>query len=138
MTGDRSEKGGGGTVAEIMTRPVVTMTPETTAGEARRIFQNAWIRHLPVMEGELLVGIVSERDLARAVGDAMPVEEIMTQPVFVLSPAATIRQAARILAERRLGALPVLDGRQLVGMVSVVDVMRLAGGALEPGGWWNR
>lgn len=138
MTGGRSEEGAGRTVAEIMTKTVVTVTPETTVGEARRIFQDAWIGHLPVMEGELLVGIVSERDLARAVGDAMPVEEIMTQPVFVLSPAATIRQAARIFAERRLGALPVLDGRQLVGMVSVVDVMRLAGGALEPGGRGHR
>ncbi len=133
MTRGAVEEGGAGTVAEIMTKPVVTVTRATTAGEARRLLQEAWIRHLPVMEGDLLVGIVSERDLARAVGDAMPVEEIMTQPVFVLSPAATIRQAARILAERRLGALPVLDGRQLVGMVSVVDVMRLAAGASGPG-----
>ncbi len=122
------------TVAEIMTRPVVTATPATTVGEARRVFRKAGIRHLPVLDGELLVGMVSERDLARSVGDALPVAEIMTRPVFVLSPATTIRRAARVLVERRLGALPVLDGRKLAGIVSVVDVVRLAGAPPEPGG----
>jgi len=122
------------TVAEIMTKPVVTATPATTVGEARRVFRKACIRHLPVLDGELLVGMVSERDLARSVGDALPVAEIMTRPVFVLSPTTTIRRAARVLAERRLGALPVLDGRKLVGMVSVVDLVRLGGVPPEPGG----
>ena len=115
------------TVAEIMSKPVVMATPDTTVGEARRMLREAWIRHLPVLDGELLVGIVSERDLDRAAGDALPLAEIMTRLVFVLSPATPIRRAARILAERRMGALPVLDGRKLAGMVSVVDVMRLAG-----------
>ena len=134
MTGARSEARAGdvATVAEIMSKPAVTATPDTAVGEARRMFREAWIRHLPVLDGELLVGIVSERDLSRAAGDELPVAEIMTRPVFVLSPTMTIRRAARIFTERRFGALPVLDGRKLAGMVSVVDVMRLAGAPQAP------
>ena len=134
MTGARSEARASdvATVAEIMSKPAVVATPDTVVGEARRMFRKACIRHLPVLDGELLVGIVSERDLGRAVGDALPVAEIMTRPVFVLSPTTTLRRAARILGERRFGALPVVDGRKLIGMVSVVDVMRLAGAPPDP------
>ena len=136
MTGDRSEVRASdvSTVAEIMSKPAVAARPDTAVGEARRMFREGWIRHLPVLDGELLVGIISERDLARAGGDALPVTEIMTRPVFVLSPTTTIRRAARIFTERRFGALPVLDGRKLAGMVSVVDVMRVDACRAEVGG----
>ena len=115
------------TVAEIMVKPVVTASPDMPLSVARRLLRQARIRHLPVLEGVLLVGMVSDRDLRDAPSETIPVGDVMTRPVFVLSPDTSIRRAARLFHERRFGAMPVLDGRELVGIVSVVDVLRVLG-----------
>jgi acetoin utilization protein AcuB len=111
------------TVADIMVTPVETVAPDLPAREARQRLQRSRIRHLPVVEGGLLLGIVSDRDLRDAAGGS-PIATHMTRTVFVLSPETPLRAAARILRERRIGAMPVLRGRQVVGIVSVVDVVR--------------
>src|SRR3972149_2676693 len=103
-----------------MVRAVVTATPDTLVGGARRLLKQARARHLPVLDGPLLVGIVSDRDLRSAPGEAVPLREVMQRPVFVLSPDTSLRRAARLLRERRFGAMPVLDGREIVGIVSGV------------------
>lgn len=113
------------TVADVMRAPVVTVTPETTVGEARLVQRRARIRHLPVIEGDLLAGIVSDRDLRGARDDSVKISRVMTRTVFVLSPATPLRDAARTFRQRRFGAMPVLSGRALVGMVSLVDVARV-------------
>lgn len=115
------------TVAEIMVRPVLTAAPDTPVEVARRLLQEARARHLPVLDGELLVGIVSDRDLRAVPNGTVPLREVMTSPVFVLSPDTSVRRAARLFRERRFGAMPVLEGRELVGIVSVVDVLRVLG-----------
>lgn len=115
------------TVAEVMVNPVVTASPDTPVHVARRLLREARIRHLPVLGRGLLVGMVSDRDLRDAPGEAVPLRGIMTPTVFVLSPDTSIRRAARLFRERRFGAMPVLDGRNLVGIVSVVDVLRVLG-----------
>ena len=115
------------TVADVMVRAVVTATPDTLVGGARRLLKQARARHLPVLDGPLLVGIVSDRDLRSAPGEAVPLREVMQRPVFVLSPDTSLRRAARLLRERRFGAMPVLEGRELVGIVSVVDVLKVLG-----------
>ena len=110
-----------------MVRAVVTATPDTLVDEARRLLKQVRARHLPVVDGPLLVGIVSDRDLRSAPGGAVPLREIMRRPVFVLSPDTSLRRAASLLRERRFGAMPVLEGRELVGIVSVVDVLKVFG-----------
>lgn len=115
------------TVADIMVKPVVTATPNASVAEARRLLEKARVRHLPVLDGGLLVGIVSDRDLRSARSDSLPLREIMTRTVFVLSPDTSIRRAARLFRERKFGAMPVLDGREVVGIVSVLDVLRILG-----------
>jgi acetoin utilization protein AcuB len=114
-------------VAEVMARPVVTATPLTPVSEARQLMRAARVRHLPVLEGELLVGIVSDRDLRQTSDATVAVGAIMARPVFVLAPDTSLRTAARIFLQRRFGAMPVLDGRNLVGMVSVVDLLSVLG-----------
>ena len=111
------------TVAEIMLCPVTTVGPDAPVREAREALHRARIRHLPVVRDGLLVGIVSDRDLQHA-ADGSPVARHMTRTVFVLSPETPLREAARVLRERRIGAMPVLEGRRLVGIVSTVDVVR--------------
>jgi acetoin utilization protein AcuB len=114
-------------VADVMSKPVLAAAPSTTVGEARRLMREAWIRHLPVVEGDLLVGIVSDRDLAAALGDEVSLGAVMTRTVFVAFPEMPLRAAARLLVERRFDALPVLEGRRLVGILSAVDLMRVLG-----------
>lgn len=113
------------TVEDIMVKPVVTATPETPVSVARGLLQErARVPLLPVVEGGLLVGIVSERDLQRDPSEAVPLREVMTRKVFVLSPDTPVREAARVFRDRRLRAMPVLAGRELVGIVLVEDVLR--------------
>jgi acetoin utilization protein AcuB len=110
-------------VADIMTSPALAVAAGTPVGAARAMLARGRVRHLPVVDGGLLVGIVSDRDLAGAPDAGAPVAQVMTRTVFVLSPEDSIQHAARLLRDRRFGALPVLDGRSLVGIVSVVDVL---------------
>lgn len=105
-------------------RVAVTVSPDATVGEARRLLRQPRIRHLPVLDRGLLVGIVAGRDLQSAPGEATRIAAVMTRTVFFLSPETPVRSAARIFRERRFGAMPVLRGRELVGIVSVVDVAR--------------
>lgn len=113
------------TVGDIMVEPVVTVAPDASVAEAQRLLEKVRVRHLPVLDGGLLVGIVSEGDLQGAVREMIPIREVMTRTVFVLSPDTPVRQAARVFRERRVRAMPVLKGRELIGMVSVVDVLRV-------------
>ena len=113
-------------VREIMASPVATVAPDTLVGAAHVLLRQHGIRHLAVLDGGLLVGIVSQRDLLRAQSDALPVRDVMTRTLHVLSPATPITRAARIFRDRRLPVLPVLEGRRLVGMVRAVDVLETA------------
>ena len=110
-------------VARIMVKPVVIASPSKSVAAARRVMREWGIRHLPVLDEEkLLVGIVSERDL-RDAREVTPLKELMRSPVHVLSPDTSLLQAIRVFRRRRIGAMPVLEGRELVGIVSVVDVL---------------
>ena len=114
------------TVRDVMTTAVETTTPETPVGTLRRRLEQTGIWRLPVLDGGLLVGIVSYWDLLRAESDALPVRELMTRNVFVVAPDMPLARAARQFRERRLPAFPVVQGRTLVGMVRAADVLGLA------------
>ena len=78
---------------------------------------------MPVLDGDLLVGIVSRRDLLRAESDAFPIRDTMSRMVFVLSPETPLSRAARIFRERRLPVLLVVEGRALAGVLRAADVL---------------
>lgn len=134
-------------VKDSMTREVVTLSPQTTAGEALALCREKRIRHLPVVEEGTLVGIVSDRDLRSAtpvLGDPgraealgrIVVHEVMARDVTTASPDDPIEEAANRLREKRIGCLPVVEGSDLVGIISSSDVMEALVylmGAHEPG-----
>ena len=107
----------------------VTVGPSTTVDEARRLLLETPIGYLPVVDRGLLVGIVGDRDLRAASGPSAPVAEVMTRTVFVLSPETPVRDAARVFRRRRFGAMPVLTGRELCGMVARDRVLEALAGA---------
>src|SRR5919107_2950308 len=134
-------------VRDSMTREIVTLSPDETAGTALALCRERRIRHLPVLSGGRLIGVVSDRDLRSstpALGDparAAALQEVLVQDVMAtevvsVHPDDPIEQAANTMRERRIGCLPVLDGDELVGIVTASDVMDALVylvGAHEPG-----
>jgi acetoin utilization protein AcuB len=134
-------------VKDSMTREVVVLSPQTTGAEALGLCTERRIRHLPVLEGGRLVGIVSDRDLRSAAPPLedperasalakMRVSDVMTRDVVTAHPADPIEVAANRMRERRIGCLPVVEDGGLVGIITSSDVMEALVylvGAHEPG-----
>ena len=120
------------TVTSLMTREVVTVSPNTMAVDAEKTMMQGGFRHLPVVSevGELL-GMLSDRDLIRARSlnrdGLIAVREVMSKDVLHFArPETRAREATWVMLNEKLGALPVLDGRRIVGLVTETDFLRLA------------
>ena len=128
-------------VSEIMQREVATLREEDQLTVADDVMRLGQVRHLPVLSGEKLVGVVSNRDLLaaslttalefgarerRAFLRSVEVREVMTKNVVSVGPDMPVAKAARILIERRIGCLPVVKSGVLVGLVTETDLLRAA------------
>ena len=134
-------------VKDSMAREIVTLLPDETAATALAMCRERRIRHLPVLEEGRIVGIVSDRDLRSstpALGDPdraaalqeVLVEDVMAREVVSVLPDDPIEQAANTMREGKIGCLPVLEGDDLVGIITASDVMDALVylvGANEPG-----
>lgn len=110
---------------------VWSVPPDATVYDALRLLDERDIGALLVIrEGETLVGILSERDYARKVAlkgktsMKTPVQEIMTDQVVVVNPDCTIEEAMAIMTKRRLRHLPVVEDDQVMGIVSIGDLVK--------------
>ena len=127
-------------VRDRMTPSPITVTPDTTFPEAFRIMRERRIRHLPVLEGDRLVGLVARTDLLR--GPPAPantlsvfeinyllanlhVREVMSSPPITVSENSPLEEAARTMLEKKIGCLPVMHGDTLVGMITETDICAL-------------
>ena len=123
---------------DLMTTGVSTTTPEASVSAAAAGMVKAHVGSAVVMQGSFLAGILTERDLLRAVAlGADPatatVDEAMTTEVFTVPPDMPLVDAAREMATRWIRHLPVEENGRLVGMVSMRDVTGIFA-ALAPGG----
>ncbi|MDC0761845.1 CBS and ACT domain-containing protein [Brevibacillus sp. AG] len=121
-------------IEEIMRKKIVTIQPSTTIGEALLLLRANRIRHLPVIENDSLVGIVSDRDLRDALPSRLlthddddtvlhkPVADIMNQQVITAHPLDFIEDAALQLYEHKIGSLPIVEGNRLVGLITESDL----------------
>lgn len=117
----------------IMTPGIVAIGADETAGAARDRMKRHRIRHLAVLEGGLLAGIVSERDLGATRDTDRPVREVMNSDVVSATPATTTRQAANLMRGHTIGSLLVVDGGELKGIVTTTDLLdQLGRGATRP------
>jgi CBS domain-containing protein len=126
-------------VRDLMQRDVVTLRAGDSLDLADDIMRLGRIRHLPVVSGERLVGILSQRDLFRAAVScllqlkraaerewlaAVAVESMMTSPVTTVHPDDSVRQAVGVMLERKIGCLPVVEDGRLVGLLAESDCLR--------------
>jgi CBS domain-containing membrane protein len=132
-------------VEEIMSSPVVAVQRDHSIHFALTLMHSRNIRHLPVVDGPRLVGLVSERDLLPpestllaapfdARGDAplsLPVSAVMRTSVWAVERETPVLEAARILRDHKFGCLPVLDEEKLVGIVTAQDFLGLLVTSLE-------
>jgi acetoin utilization protein AcuB len=127
-------------VEDVMQSEVITITLKTSLPEALRLVGQRGIRHLPVVDNGELVGIVSDRDLKRAMAspattlerhelnyllETLQVREIMTRGVVTVGRMFPIEDAARLMVKHKISALPVTELGRLVGIVTETDVLRL-------------
>jgi CBS domain-containing membrane protein len=125
-------------VQDIMTRNPHTLEADDVLDLADDLMSMARIRHIPILSGGKLVGIVSQRDLffsalVRALGlqpreqkDLMKTiraRELMSHPVITISPGASVKEAARLMGQNKIGCLPVVKGKQFVGIVTETDIL---------------
>lgn len=111
-------------------RAIFSVRPEEPVLEAIRLMAERHVGALLVMKGDELAGIVSERDYARKVilkgrsSADTPVAQIMSSPVVTVSLANSVQECMQLVTERRLRHLPVMEGRKVVGMVSIGDLVK--------------
>jgi len=132
-------------VHEIMTVSPHTLAADATLGDAVELMRGYSIRHLPIVDGDKVVGIISDRDVKVALGpdatldisDADPqmlegsVDWFMSDTILTIDSEAPISEAGELFLREKYGALPVMRGGKLVGILSVLDILRVALPALQ-------
>jgi CBS domain-containing protein len=128
-----------GAVREIMMGSPVTLKPEDTLDLANDVISLGRIRHIPVLSDGRLVGLLSERDLIGAAANqifglkqksksallkSVLIKDIMKKKVVTVSPDTAIRDAAHIMATKKIGCVPVVSDGNLVGLLTTTDILR--------------
>ena len=122
-----------------MQRKIVTISAGDTLSTVEDIMTLGQVRHMPVVRAGKLVGVVSHRDLlraslsdltetgterGRAFLDGVEISRVMSAPPIAIDPDAPVGRAARLMAEKKIGCLPDLDGDTQIGMFTETDVLR--------------
>jgi acetoin utilization protein AcuB len=135
-------------VQDHMTTKLITVKSNTSLWKAWEMMQTHRIRHLPVIEGKRLVGMITDRDLRQlmpsslsppeelerfqAWGTQVKVADVMSRKLFLVTPQTPTREALRIILERRVGCTPVIRGSTLVGILTTRDLLWAMAGQLAP------
>jgi CBS domain-containing protein len=127
------------TVRDIMMGSPVTLSPDDTLDLANDVISIGRIRHIPVLDQGRLVGIISQRDLLSATADRIfgltqksrsellkkeLVKNVMKRRVITVSAETPIKEAARLMMEKKIGCVPVMNKDDLVGLVTTTNVLR--------------
>ena len=126
-------------ISEIMTKKVITLSHADDLETAEKLFKTKNIRHIPVVSGENIAGMLSYTDLLRisfadaidedesyvdaVVYNMFTIEQVMAKNLISVSPQTTIKEVAEILSKREFHALPVVENDKLVGIVTTTDLI---------------
>lgn len=136
-------------ISKIMTRKPATVRPDDNLETVRSIFEKQGFHHIPVVDGDQLIGIISYTDYLRVISElygnatgnqtdgrmlnAMLVKEVMTTEPICLAPTDTVEDALRIFKPNHFHAIPVIEGeRRLVGILSTHDLIKVLERVLAP------
>lgn len=126
-------------ISHIMTTEVATLGRNDTLDLADDIMSLGRVRHLPILDDGKLVGVISQRDLFRsalaaalgygtraqkAMLKTLLVKDVMSDHLLTIGPDATVKEAAQLMVEKKIGCLPVLKDDVLVGLVTETDLLR--------------
>lgn len=125
-------------VSQIMTTELITLTPKDSLYEAEKLFKKHNIRHLPIVEGKKLVGVVSysdllkisyadvneEDDIETIVYDMYSIPQLMAKSPLTVDPEATIKEVTETLSQVSFHSIPVVEGEDLVGIVTTTDLLK--------------
>jgi len=126
-------------VSDLMTTSPITVGPETPVLDARQLMIDKRFRHVLITEGPKLLGIVTDRDIRLNLPSPatslsvweinyllaqLTVASVMTKSLVTVSPRRDTREAALLMLDHKIGALPVVDGGQLVGIITETDLLR--------------
>ena len=125
-------------IADLMTREVESVAPEQTLGDVVALMRRRKIRHIPVVDGSKLVGIITDRDVKRALPSVFSddqaefervltttlVEQVMTRDPYTVRPTASVKDVLKEMIDRKFGAVPVVSDGALVGIVTDIDFLR--------------
>jgi len=127
-------------VRDIMMTDVTTLERNDSLQLAKDIMTLGRVRHFPVLDEGKVVGVVSQRDLykaslgsvmkygekaQRAFLEGIAVKEVMSDPAVTIAPHASVQEAARLMTEKKIGCLLVLEGVKLVGIITETDMLKL-------------
>ena len=125
-------------VRDFMSSPVTTVPHDANLLEAALTLRRTGFRHLAIVDGEKLVGVITDRDIARyapsmltnispeeynAFFENTPLERVMARNPITVEPGTPVREVVKILHNRKLGCVPVVEGEKLVGIVTVSDML---------------
>jgi len=126
-------------ISMIMTSPVVTLKKQDSLEKAEKLFKKHHIRHIPVVSGDVVVGMLSFTDLLRLsfadvtdnvdedadalVYNMFTIKQVMKKNIITVSSSNSIKEVAEILATKEFHALPVVDNNKLVGIVTTTDLI---------------
>lgn len=139
-------------VRDYMSKPPIVVAPKTPISDALKLMRDRKIRRLAVVDAKgRLVGIVSDKDLLHAEPSPatslsiweiayllgkITVGQVMTSDVLTVNPTTPLEEAAQIMVDRKIGGLPVVEGHQIVGVITETDIFKVFAvllGAAEPG-----
>ncbi|BEQ14895.1 CBS domain-containing protein [Desulfoferula mesophila] len=114
-------------VANRMSPDPWTISPEASVAEALKLMQDHGVRHLPVVEDGLLVGLVTDIDLRTAyfasLLEEIKVRDVMAHDPIVVQAGDTVFQAARVIHQNKLTGMPVVENGRLVGIITLADIL---------------
>jgi CBS domain-containing protein len=124
------------TIADVMTKSVISVDASMTINGAAKMMEDAKVGAVIVMENNTPVGIVTDRDFAvkvaaHAYNITSPVKQIMSSPLFSINSVESVRTAADLMHDRGIRKLPVIDGENIVGIITATDIVNLLAVSLE-------
>ena len=124
------------TIADVMTKSVISVDATLTVNEAAKMMEDTKVGAVIVMENNTPVGIVTDRDfaikvVAHAYNITTPVKQIMSSPLFSINSDESVRTAADLMHDRGIRKLPVIDGENIVGIITATDIVNLLAVCVE-------